>query len=118
MQNIRLRRFGFRSARDFLCSLIVFSTLFTIMAPAGPGEAPIPVLSLVSEAFAGTVDTAPVAAPLAISPAAPSLSPSAKPLISTVLALLFASMMTLNLRLMRYLRRANASSRRGVWREG
>ena len=40
------------------------------------------------------------------------------PLISTVLALIFSSIIAFNLALLRHLRRVNASSRRGAWKEG
>jgi hypothetical protein len=46
------------------------------------------------------------------------LSADRTPLISSMLALMFASMMTFSLGLIRYLRRANASSWHEVWREG
>jgi hypothetical protein len=46
------------------------------------------------------------------------LSADRTPLISSMLALMFSSMMTFSLGLIRYLRRANASSWREVWREG
>ena len=109
--------------RDFVCSLVVFSALFVVMSPSRHDAAPIiPVLSM----FSGTTATAAVyrAPPhgtpntihnSVISGPLPAVN---MPLISTMLALVFSSIMAFNLALLRHLRRVNASSRRGAWKEG
>lgn len=106
--------------RDFICSLIVFSCLFAAMSPVEPAYAPLPVLSLITEwdsaVWGSTSDVTPRSAAFATQDAGTSLSGNEAPLISSVLALVFASMMTFSLGLMRYLGRANASPRRGAWR--
>jgi hypothetical protein len=92
------------------------------MSPVDPIYAPLPVISLVTDWSATDWDQASTGAAhtvsLALQNDAPSLSGDSAPLISTLLALVFASMMTFSLGLIRYLRRANASSRREGWREG
>ncbi len=109
--------------RDFVCSLVVFSALFVVMSPSRHDAAPIiPVLSMFSGATAtaavyhapphgtpNTVHNSVMSSPL------PAIN---MPLISTMLALVFSSIMAFNLALLRHLRRVNASSRRGVWKEG
>jgi hypothetical protein len=111
-----------KPARDFVCSLIVFFCLFVAMSPVDPIYAPLPVISLLTDWSATTGALASNGAAqtvtLALQNNAPSLSGDRTPLISTLLALVFASMMTFSLGLIRYLRRANASSRREEWREG
>lgn len=110
--------------RDFVCSLVVFSALLVVMAPSRYQATPIPVLSL----FSGSTAIAADYNPASIGKSSPStshgtltakpLSDVNMPLISTMLALVFSSIMAFNLALMRHLRRVNASSRRGVWKEG
>ncbi len=111
-----------KPARDFVCSLIVFFCLFVAMSPMDPIYAPLPVISLLTDWSATTWVHASTGATqtvtLALQNDAPSLSGHRTPLISTLLALVFASMMTFSLGLIRYLRRANASSRLEGWREG
>jgi len=118
--------------RDFLGGLFVFSALFIALAPSRLQSAPVPVLSLfdgtamatssraeraVGEGHAGSLSL-PVAAPIHSSLMDRPLPVANVPLISSVLSLLFASMVAFNLALFRHLRRVNASSRRSVWREG
>ena len=109
-----------KPARDFVCSLIVFFCLFVAMSPVDPIYAPLPVISLVTDWSATDWDQASTGAAqtvnLALQNDAQSLSGDSTPLISTLLALVFASMMTFSLGLIRYLRRANASSRREAWK--
>jgi hypothetical protein len=116
------RRHALKSARDFACALIVFSCLFVAMSPVDPAYAPIPVISLLTHWdpapwAASTTSPGPGTA-FAIQDSAHALSVGVTPLISTTLAVVFALMTTFSLGLVRYLRRANASSRRGGWREG
>ena len=108
--------------RDFVCALVVFSALFVVMSPSRHAGMPIiPVLSMFSGATATAADYAPqprgrrptvhdsvMARPL------PAVN---MPLISTMLALVFSAIMAFNLALLRHLRRVNASSRRGAWKE-
>ena len=115
-------RHAIKPARDFACALIVFSCLFVAMSPVDPAYAPIPVISLLTHWdpapwAASAPGTGPGTA-FTIPDGARALSVGVTPLISTVLALVFASMTSFSLGLVRYLRRANASSRRGGWREG
>lgn len=123
MKHIFKWRHMHKPIRDFVCALVVFSALFVVMSPARHDAAPIiPVLSMFSGATATASDYRPAAG------AAPTSAhdsvrnrplPSANmPLISTVLALVFSSIMAFNLALLRHLRRVNASSRRGAWKEG
>ena len=115
-------RYALKPARDFACALFVFSCLFVAMSPVDPAYAPIPVISLLTHWEPATWATsAPGSGPHAafsMQDGARALSSGGMPLISTVLALVFAAMTAFSLGLVRYLRRANASSRRGVWREG
>ncbi len=109
--------------RDFVCALVVFSALFVVMAPSRHQAAPIPVLSLFSGSTATAADYGPaVAAPDARRIVHNSFNrqplPAVNmPLISTILALVFSSIVAFNLALMRHLRRVNASSRWGAWKE-
>ena len=111
-----------KPARDFLGSLIVFSCLFVAMSPVDLDYAPLPIISLLTDWSSMTWSNASVAADQAaiftLKKGGTSLSADRTPLISTMLVLMFASMMTFSLGLIRYLRRANASSRRKVWMEG
>lgn len=112
-----------KPVRDFVCALVVFSALFVVMSPARHDAAPIiPVLSMFSGATATASDYRPAAGA-----ARPSAHDSVRngplpsvnmPLISTMLALVFSSIMAFNLALLRHLRRVNASSRRSAWKEG
>jgi hypothetical protein len=126
-RSFRLKRVH-KLARDFVCSLVVFSALFVVMSPSGHRNATIPIVSL----FGGSMATAadyrletveratggPRGAAVHRTFIAKPLSATNMPLISTILALVFSSIMAFNLALLRHLRRVNASSRRGVWREG
>jgi len=111
-----------KPARDFVGSLIVFSCLFVAMSPVDLAYAPLPVISLLTDWNSATWSDASAAADQAtifvLNNGSPSLSADQTPLISTMLALMFASMVTFSLGLIRYLRRANASSRREVLGEG
>ncbi len=115
-----------KTLRDFTCAFVAFTALFVALAPSSQFDTPIPVLSLLSSSPASAAD-------LSGSPAAssgghfglqtgfnrpPLLSPVNMPLISTVLALVFSTIVAFNLALLRHLRRVNASSRRGAWKEG
>ena len=109
--------------RDFVCALAIFSALFVVMSPSRHAGTPIiPVLSM----FSGTTATAATHVPqtrgrpstIHDSVMARPLPAVNMPLISTMLALVFSSMMAFNLALLRHLRRVNASSRRGAWKEG
>ena len=119
--------------RDFLCALVIFSALFAMMSPTRYEWAPIPVLSLISGSSATAADyrrnaVSDVAngAPIRRSQGltypktfSQHVLPRADmPLISTLLALVFSSIIAFNLALLRHLRRVNASSRRGAWKEG
>jgi len=126
-QSLKLRHVH-RLARDFMCALVVFSALFVVMSPSGHRATTIPIVSL----FGGSTATAaghrleksdqaagePHDAVIHRSFIAQPLSTTNMPLISTILALVFSSIVAFNLALYRHLRRVNASSRRGVWREG
>lgn len=111
-----------KPVRDFVGSLIVFSSLFVAMSPVDLDYAPLPIISLLTDWSATTWSTASITADQAaiftLKNGGTSLSADRTPLISTMLALMFASMMTFSLGLIRYLRRANASSWRDAWREG
>lgn len=115
-------RHAIKPARDFACALIVFSLLFVAMSPVDPAYAPIPVISLLTHwdpsPWAASAPGPGPATSFALQDGAHALSGGGTPLISTMLALVFASMTAFSLGLVRYLRRVNASSRRGVWREG
>lgn len=116
-----------KPARDFLCSLIAFVALFAAMSP-GHEAAPAPVFSLIGSSTATAADYRPGPDVRRLNGAAhdpitktfpgQTLSPINLPLISTILALVFSSIMAFNLALLRHLRRVNASSRRGAWKEG
>jgi hypothetical protein len=103
-----------KPVRDFVGSLIVFSCLFVAMSPVDLDYAPLPIISLLTDWSATTWSTASITADQAaiftLKNGGTSLSADRTPLIST--------MMTFSLGLIRYLRRANASSWREVWREG
>lgn len=109
--------------RDFVCALVMFSALFVVMAPSRHQIAPIPILSLFSGSTATAADYGSAAASRNgqtavhksfIREPLPAVN---MPLISTILALVFSSIVAFNLALLRHLRRVNASSRRGAWKE-
>ena len=108
-----------KPVRDFVCALVVFSALFVGMSPARHDAAPIiPVLSMFSGATATASDYRPSSGAAHDSVRNRPLSSVNMPLISTMLALVFSSIMAFNLALLRHLRRVNASSRRSAWKEG
>lgn len=129
-----MRKFRFnrirKPARDFLCALVAFSMLFVAMSPSREIAGTIPFVSLFngSEATAASYRQMPAGAAGPVSFAGAhgltngfaqeTLPPINTPLISSVLAFLFASIVTVNLALLRHLRRVNASSWRGAWKEG
>jgi hypothetical protein len=116
-----LRR-AIKPARDFACALIVFSCLFVALSPVDPAYAPIPVISLLTHwdpsPWAASAPGPGPQTAFVLRHSDHALSGGSTPLISTMLSLVFAAMTTFSLGLVRYLRCLNASSRRGVWREG
>jgi hypothetical protein len=126
-KTFRFYRFQ-KPARDFTFALIAFTCLFAIISPSNHDVTPIPIVSLfhASSASAATAQVPSHAKlPAGLAPkqyvksfSAQPLPSMGMPLISTVLALVFSSIVAFNLALLRHLRRVNASSRRGAWREG
>ncbi|MBU2532533.1 MAG: hypothetical protein KKB37_07320, partial [Alphaproteobacteria bacterium] len=117
-----------KPVRDFLIALVIFSAMFVVMSPSRHQPTPIPVLSLFNGQTWNAIDKAEFQ-PAAISSLSQStarykafgretLQAINTPLISSLLAVMFASIIAFNFALLRHLRRENASSRRSAWRRG
>ncbi len=106
-----------RPLRDFCCAFVVFTALFIVMAPADTRGDAIPVISLFTmssaEAGALAVAGANTYLPEVGLPSAARMDPA---IVSTILALMFSTLVALNSAILRHLGRVYASSRRGAWR--
>lgn len=109
------------SVRDFACAFAVFAVFFVVLEADRTYIFPPPMLTLISNGVAA--DTVAdwygweeIGKPI-VHVVQTSTFTSA-PVIIGLLAVAFSAIVTLNLAIVRHLRRVHASSRRGAWREG
>jgi hypothetical protein len=114
-------RYALESLRDFACALAVFAVFFAVLEADRTYFFPPPMLTLISNGV--TADGVPalrgwgeIGNPLAQVVHTTSLATA--PVVVGLLAVAFSAIVTLNLAIVRHLRRVHASSRRGAWREG
>lgn len=107
------------SARDFACALAVFAVFFLVLEADRTYFFPPPMLTLISNSVASDGFSAfngwgHIGSPMAHVARSASTTPGA--LVVGLMAVAFSAIVTVNLAVVRHLRRVHASSRRGAWR--
>jgi hypothetical protein len=108
------------SVRDFTCALAVFAVFFMVLEADRTYFFPPPMLTLLSNSvtsdhISAFNDWGQIGSPMAHVVRNASTTPGA--FVVGLLAVAFSAIVTVNLAVVRHLRRVHASSRRGAWRE-